>query len=86
MGGFSFTGGQPQNIPKAAIIDELEKQYDVEEVDRENATDMKRAADLGLGYRTSPGATQGARATPPARPDAETGSDGSAASEQSEQE
>jgi len=33
MGGFSFAGGQPQNIPKSAIIDELEKQYDVEEVD-----------------------------------------------------
>jgi lambda family phage portal protein len=60
--------------------------YDVEEVDRENATDMKRAAALGLGYRTSPGATQGARATPPARPDAETSSDGGALSEQSEQE
>ncbi|HND51077.1 MAG TPA: Gldg family protein [Pirellulaceae bacterium] len=33
MGGFSFAGGQPQNIPKAAIIEELEKQYDLEEVD-----------------------------------------------------
>ncbi|MFO0817418.1 MAG: Gldg family protein [Pirellulales bacterium] len=33
MGGFSFAGGQPQNVPKAAIIEELEKQYDVEEVD-----------------------------------------------------
>ncbi|WP_373504671.1 phage portal protein [Aestuariivirga sp.] len=43
--------------------------YDIEEVDRENATDMKRAADLGLGYRTGPGTTQGARATPATRPD-----------------
>ena len=43
--------------------------YDVEEVDRENAADAKRAADLGLSYRTSPGETQGARATPAARPD-----------------
>ncbi len=60
--------------------------YDIEEVDRENATDMMRAADLGLGYRTSPGATQGARATPPTRPDAEANSDGGGASEQSEQE
>lgn len=59
--------------------------YDIEEVDRENATDMKRAADLGLGYRTSPGTTQGARATPPARPEPET-TDGSAAAEESEQE
>lgn len=42
--------------------------YDVEEVDRENAVDAKRAADLGLRYRTSPGETQGARATPATRP------------------
>jgi capsid protein len=44
--------------------------YDVEEVDRENAADARRAADLGLRYRTSPGETQGARATPAQRPDA----------------
>ena len=43
--------------------------YDVEEVDRENAVDMARAADLGLHYRTSPGETQGARATPATRPE-----------------
>jgi capsid protein len=43
--------------------------YDVEEVDRENAVDAKRAADLGLQYRTSSGETQGARATPTRRPD-----------------
>ena len=43
--------------------------YDVEEVDRENATDAAHAAALGLSYRTSPGETQGARATPAARPD-----------------
>lgn len=60
--------------------------YDIEEVDRENAADMKRAADLGLGYRTSPGTTQGARATPPARPEAERSPDAGAGSEQSEQE
>jgi capsid protein len=42
--------------------------YDIEEVDRENAADAKRAADLGLRYRTSPGETQGARATPVRRP------------------
>jgi ABC-2 type transport system permease protein len=36
MGGFSFAGGQPQNIPRAAILEELEKQYDVEEVDPTN--------------------------------------------------
>jgi lambda family phage portal protein len=42
--------------------------YDVEEVDRENATDAARAAALGLSYRTSPGETQGAREPPAARP------------------
>ena len=39
--------------------------YDVEEVDRENAADAKRAADLGLSYRTSPGETQGRGQRPP---------------------
>ena len=38
--------------------------YDIEEVDRENAADAKRASDLGLTYRARPGETQGARATP----------------------
>lgn len=51
--------------------------YDVEEVDRENAVDAARAAELGLRYRTSPGETQGARATPAtrARPGGGTGED-----------
>jgi lambda family phage portal protein len=44
--------------------------YDVEEIDRENATDAARVAALGLHYRTSPGETQGARATPTQRPEA----------------
>jgi lambda family phage portal protein len=47
--------------------------YDVEEVDRENAADAARAAELGLGYRTGSGETQGARATPAQQP--ELGSD-----------
>jgi len=38
--------------------------YDIEEIDRENAADAERAAGLGLTYSTSPGETQGARATP----------------------
>jgi capsid protein len=38
--------------------------YDIEEIDRENAADAARANDFGLGYRTKPGETQGARATP----------------------
>ncbi len=32
-GGFSMAGGMPQQIPKQEIVTELEKQYDVEEVD-----------------------------------------------------
>ena len=48
--------------------------YDVEVIDRENAADAKRAAELGLHYRTSPGETQGARATPQTLP--ETGASG----------
>ena len=43
--------------------------YDIEEVDRENAADASAPPGLGLRYRTSPGETQGARATPAARPD-----------------
>ena len=45
--------------------------YDIEEIDRENAADAERAAALGLHYSTSPGETQGARATPvkPAAPE-----------------
>ena len=45
--------------------------YDIEDIDRENAADADRAAALGLNYGTSPGETQGARATPikPAKPE-----------------
>ena len=32
-GGFSFAGGMPRQIPRQEIIEELEKQYDVEEID-----------------------------------------------------
>lgn len=46
--------------------------YDVEEIDRENAADAKRAGDMGLIYRTGPGETQGARATPARKPETET--------------
>lgn len=58
--------------------------YDVEEIDRENAADAARAAGLGLRYRTSPGETQGARATPARLPD--PGSDAPGAGAQPEQE
>ena len=50
--------------------------YDVEEVDRENAADAARTKQLGLSYRTSPGETQGARATPAGRPNPSDGADG----------
>ena len=43
--------------------------YDIEEIDRENAADAERAASLGLTYSTSPGETQGARATPTKKAD-----------------
>jgi len=43
--------------------------YDIEEIDRENAADAERAANLGLIYSTSPGETQGARATPTKKAD-----------------
>ncbi|MGE0758208.1 MAG: Gldg family protein [Pirellulaceae bacterium] len=33
FGGFSMAGGMPRQIPKQEIIEELEKQYDVEQVD-----------------------------------------------------
>ena len=45
--------------------------YDIEEIDRENAADAARAGELGLGYRTKPGETQGARETPERLPDTE---------------
>jgi predicted transcriptional regulator len=43
--------------------------YDIEEVDRENAADAARVKELGLSYKTNPGETQGARATPQPEPD-----------------
>jgi lambda family phage portal protein len=50
--------------------------YDIEEVDRENAADAARTKQLGLSYRTSPGETQGARATPAGRPNPGNGAGG----------
>jgi len=47
--------------------------YDIEEIDRENADDAERAAGLGLIYSTSPGETQGARATPTKKADPNKG-------------
>jgi hypothetical protein len=36
FGGFTFAGGRPQDIPKQEIVRELEKQYDVKEIDPTN--------------------------------------------------
>lgn len=33
FGGFTFAGGRPQDIPKQEIVRELEKQYEVKEID-----------------------------------------------------
>jgi ABC-2 type transport system permease protein len=38
-GGFSFAGGQPRQIPRQLILAELEKQYQIEEVDATNPID-----------------------------------------------
>jgi lambda family phage portal protein len=45
--------------------------YDIEEIDRENAADAARAESLGLGYRSAPGVSQGARETPSRFPSTE---------------
>jgi ABC-2 type transport system permease protein len=42
MGGFSFQGMQPRQIPKQLILEELEKQYKVEEVDPANPIELGR--------------------------------------------
>jgi ABC-2 type transport system permease protein len=41
-GGFSMAGGMPRQIPKQELIVELEKQYDVEEVDPTNPIDTEK--------------------------------------------
>src|SRR6185369_7283205 len=41
-GGFSFAGGQPQQIPEQAIIGELKKQYIVEALDLTQPLDLKK--------------------------------------------
>jgi ABC-2 type transport system permease protein len=42
LGGFVMSGMQPQNTPRQAIITELEKQYDVEEVDPNSPIDVTK--------------------------------------------
>ena len=42
MGGFSFAGMQPRQIPKQLILEELERQYKVEEVDPTNPIEPGR--------------------------------------------
>ncbi len=42
FGGFSFAGGRPQQIPRQAIVTELEKQYDVKEVNLTEPIDSEK--------------------------------------------
>src|SRR5262249_37869706 len=42
MGGFSFAGMQPRQMPKQLILEELDKQYKVEEVDATNPIEPGR--------------------------------------------
>ncbi|MBW8883578.1 MAG: Gldg family protein, partial [Planctomycetia bacterium] len=42
MGGFSFSGMQPRQIPKQLILEDLERQYKVEEVDPTNPIELGR--------------------------------------------
>ncbi len=42
LGGFVMSGMQPQNTPRQAIITELEKQYDVEDVDPNAPIDVTK--------------------------------------------
>jgi ABC-2 type transport system permease protein len=42
MGGFTMTGMQPRNVPKQLILEELERQYKVEEVDPSNPIEPGR--------------------------------------------
>jgi ABC-2 type transport system permease protein len=46
FGGFSFAGGMPRQMPKQEIIEELQKQYDVEEVDATNPIEVGKYAVL----------------------------------------
>ncbi len=40
FGGFSFAGGQPRQLPRQAIVEELEKQYDVREINASNPIEL----------------------------------------------
>ncbi len=40
FGGFSFAGGQPRQLPRQAVVEELEKQYDVREIDANNPIEL----------------------------------------------
>jgi ABC-2 type transport system permease protein len=42
FGGFSFAGGMPQQIPRSPFLSELEKQYDIEEVDPSTPIDGEK--------------------------------------------
>jgi hypothetical protein len=71
---FDRSAGPDSTFPRQAVVFlakatlRIKDNYDKSKL-AENAADAKRVADLGLSYRASPGETQGARATPAARPD-----------------
>lgn len=46
FGGFSFAGGMPRQMPRQEIVTELEKQYDVEEVDANSPIEIGKYAVL----------------------------------------
>ncbi len=52
FGGFTLAGNRPQDIPKQAIVEELEKQYEVKEVDPTNPIE-KDAYDVVLAVQPS---------------------------------
>lgn len=58
FGGFSFAGGMPQQLPKFAIVEELEKQYDVEEVDPTNPIDENKYDALVIVQPSALGPTE----------------------------
>jgi ABC-2 type transport system permease protein len=63
MGGFSMMGMQPRQIPKQLIVEELEKQYKVEEVDPTNPIDLGKYEVLLVVQPSSLGPQQLANVT-----------------------
>jgi ABC-2 type transport system permease protein len=60
MGGFSFAGGQPNRIPQQAIVTELQKQYQMENVD---ATQEISTDDYDMLFIAQPSSLEDAQLT-----------------------